>query len=133
MNSVFLYYTALVISFFGHHFRDWLIPTFMVVTILIFIRIIFLNHILLSLVSFEIYCGSFTLFIVGHLHYIHITYRVVFLVVVGAVQAIECILWIHLFLAILLKMEICKKKTLLYSLVHSKVMSNNQKSNMSTD
>ena len=103
LNSVFLYYTALVISFFGHHFRDWLIPTFMVVTILIFIRIIFLNHILLSLVSFDIYCGSFTVY----------TYRVVFLVVVGAVQAIECILWIHLFLAILLKMEICKKKTLL--------------------
>ena len=52
-------YVAPVISFFGHHFRDLHIRTFMVVKILILILIyiIFLNYILLSLASFNLYCG----------------------------------------------------------------------------
>ena len=121
LNSVFLYYTALVISFFGHHFRDWLIPTFMVVTILIFIRIIFLNHILLSLVSFDIYCGSFTVY----------TYRVVFLVVVGACTGHRMhFMDTPVFSNFIKNGNLQEKNT---SLVLSKVMSNNQKSNMSTD
>ena len=36
-DKVFLHYIARVILIFGHHFRDLLIPTFMVVTILLFI------------------------------------------------------------------------------------------------
>ena len=121
LNSVFLYYTALVISFFGHHFRDWLIPTFMVVTILIFIRIIFLNHILLSLVSFDIYCGSFTVY----------TCRVVFLVVVGACTGHRMhFMDTPVFSNFIKNGNLQEKNT---SLVLSKVMSNNQKSNMSTD
>ena len=51
-------YVAPVISFFGHHFRDLYIQTFIVVTILILIRIIFANHILLSLAAVDIYFGS---------------------------------------------------------------------------
>jgi hypothetical protein len=57
-HSVFLYYIAPFILFFEHHFKDWLIPTFMVVTILILIGIIifttfFIVYLLLT-------------FIVGH-------------------------------------------------------------------
>ena len=61
-NSVFLYYIAPVILIFGHHFRDLLIPTFIVVTILLLIINISFNHILLCLASFDLYCGSFAVY-----------------------------------------------------------------------
>ena len=64
MHSVFSYYKALVVIFFGHHFLE------------IYLYQHFLNHILLSLASFDFYCGSF------------MVYRVAFLVASGAVQAI---------------------------------------------
>ena len=118
--SVFLYYKASVILFFGHHFRDLLIPTFMVVTILILICIIFLT----------IFCLVQLLlnFIVSYLKHIGLC----FWFSSGAVQA----MYIMHFMDTLLfssfnKWEFCKKKT--SSLVLSKVMSNDQKYNMSAD
>ena len=101
-HSVFLYYIAPVILIFGHHFRDLHIPTFMVVTILILIINISFNHILLCLASFDLYCGSFAV------------YKVAVLVASGAVQAIQHILWIQLFLAILINGIFARKK-LFYS------------------
>ena len=46
------------VLFFGHHFRDLLIPTFMVVIILILIGNIIFNHILLCLASRTTYFQS---------------------------------------------------------------------------
>ena len=106
--SVFLYYKASVILFFGHHFRDLLIPTFMVVTIFILIGIISFNHILLCLASFDFYCGSFAV------------NRVAVLVASGAVQAIQHILWTQLFLAIFLNGIFARKK-LFFSTLESHV------------
>ena len=77
-----------VILIFGHHFRNLLIPTFMVVTILLLIINISFNHILLCLASFDLYCGSFAV------------YRMAVLIASGAVRAIQHILWLQLFLAI---------------------------------
>ena len=91
-HNVFLYHIGPVMLFFGHHFRDLLIPNFMVVMILISF-----NHILLNLDSFDFYCGSL------------IIYRVAFLVVSGAVQAIQHILRLHLFTAILLNRNFARK------------------------
>ena len=74
----------------------------MVVTILILIINISFNHILLCLASFDLYCGSFAV------------YKVAVLVASGTVQAIQHILWIQLFLA-LLKNGIFARKKLFYS------------------
>ena len=112
-HNVFLCHIGPVILFFGHHFRDLLIPNFMVVMILISF-----NHILLNLDSFDFYCGSL------------IIYRVAFLVVSGAVQAIPCISWTYLFLAISLNVFLSEKMS---SLILYKVMSSDQKYNMSSD
>ena len=101
---------------FRHHFRDLLIPNFMVVTILILLGNIILNHILLCLASFDYSCGSFAV------------YRIQVLFPSGAVQAIQHILWTHLFLAIF-KVDFLQEKHT--SLVLSTVMCNDQKSNMS--
>ena len=67
----------------------------MFVTIFILIGIIFLNHILLCLASFDYYCGSFAV------------NRVVVLVASGAVKAIQHILWTQIFLAIFLNGIYC--------------------------
>ena len=74
----------------------------MVVTILILIINISFNHILLCLASFDLYCGSFAV------------YKVAVLVASGAVQAIQHILWIQLFLALLINGIFARKK-LFYS------------------
>ena len=90
--TVFLYYIAPVILSFGHHFRDLLIPTFIVVTILILISVLLFvfNQILLCLASFDFYCES------------NAVHRVSVFAASVAVQAIKRILWMDLFLAILL-------------------------------
>ena len=72
---------------------------------------IIFNHILPCLASFDYFCGSFAV--------MRVVNRVVVLVASEAVQAIEHILWTHQ-----------EKRS---SLVLSKVMSNGQKCNKSTN